>query len=344
MEDDKHAPPASERIQGFLKERPSTVLFWATMAVLIIVIAYWAIWPDSSPIWTGFGAFDEDIAGPRAKTLWDWLEMLIVPVALAIGLYWLNRSQKETELKMAEKARAVEREIAYNRQLQATLEAYYDRMTELLLNHELRESVPNSEVRSIARARTIAVVRSLDGERNRQLFTFLKESKLLEQESPVIDLTRANLSKVDLRGADLSGVNLIGVDLIGANLEGANLVEANLSEAMLVRASLIDIDLSKAQLVKAILSGANLNKANLRGADLRAAYLIDTDLRGADLSFADLSVAQLMDAKLRGTDLFKTNLDGADLLATDLSGTDLSSASLQGTRMPDGVTLEDGIS
>ena len=52
------------------------------------------------------------------KTVWDYLELLIVPVALAIGGYWLNRAQRERELEV-EKQRAQD----------ATLQAYLDKMS-----------------------------------------------------------------------------------------------------------------------------------------------------------------------------------------------------------------------
>jgi len=76
----------------------------------------------------------------------------------------LNKSQKDTELKIAEMRRAEEREsaeqranvdkeIERDRQQQKALEDYLDRMTDLLLKNRLRESSPSDEIRSIARTR-----------------------------------------------------------------------------------------------------------------------------------------------------------------------------------------------
>ena len=79
--------------------------------VLVGLILVWAIWADSSPSWTGFGAYNEATKGSRAKTLWDWMELLIVPAVLALGALWFNKTQKDTELAIAAKARAADREI-----------------------------------------------------------------------------------------------------------------------------------------------------------------------------------------------------------------------------------------
>lgn len=77
-------------------------------------------------------------------------------------------------------------------------------MTELLLKHNLREVEDEAEERSIARARTIAVIQGLDAGRNRQLFAFLRESKLLEPNAPIVNLSGADLSGVDLNKVNLS--------------------------------------------------------------------------------------------------------------------------------------------
>jgi hypothetical protein len=37
--------------------------------------------------WTGFGG----------ETLLDWLELLIIPIFIAVGAWWLDRRQKKTE-------------------------------------------------------------------------------------------------------------------------------------------------------------------------------------------------------------------------------------------------------
>ena len=288
----------------------------------------------------GFGPYDEAAGTARPPTLWEWLGLLIVPLAVAIGAAIITYVQKRTELdiadkarqedrrnaekarkkdhKIAQQARASEQQIAGDRLRQASLEVYYDRMTELLLTHKLREAAAEAEERSLARARTLAVARGLDEERKAQLLAFLQTSGLIGRNNPVIDLRGVDFSGADLHLADLSKANLGGANLSEANLGGANLSEADLGGA----------NLGGANLGGAYLSGAILLMANLSGANLSGVVLSKADLRGVGLSGADLSMADLSGAGLSGTNLSRANLVRAYLSRAYLSGANLSEANL----------------
>lgn len=216
----------------------------ALVVLILILYAYQ---------WTGFGQskVNEDIR--PYKTLWDWLDLLIVPVVLAIGGYLFNGSQNRAT-----------REAAERRAQDDALQAYLDQMGEMILdkNHPLGEAPESSDQRILARARTLTVVERLDAFRKRSALGFLLEAGLLtprpSSEDPVISLHQANLE-----GARLSDFWLIGSSLYGANLKGADLSRANLQDAKLFGANL-----EGANLRGAILDGANLGGANLKGANL----------------------------------------------------------------------------
>jgi uncharacterized protein YjbI with pentapeptide repeats len=263
--------------------------------------------------WTGFGDYiqpNNDFV--RAKTLWDWMELLIVPFVLAGGVYYLNRSERTVERQRVEKRaqeehklaveRAnLEREIARDSQQEAALQAYLDRMAELLLKENL-PTTDNQEVRNVARVRTLTVLRGLDAKRKGMVLLFLKESELIAQ-NRVVDLTGANLTEADLSIANLGGTNLSGADLGGANLNGTVLIAADLSDAILIRANLS----------KAYLDQANLSSSVLIAADLSGASLDNVNLMGATLGGVGLSGAKVTDEQLS------------------------SVKSLQGATMPDGT-------
>src|SRR5690349_8662207 len=89
--------------------------------------------------------------GFETKTLWDWMELLIIPLVLAIGAFYLERSERAMERqvadrrakddrKIAENRTKVEREIATDRQQEKALQVYLDRMADLLLRDNLRVS------------------------------------------------------------------------------------------------------------------------------------------------------------------------------------------------------------
>lgn len=280
------------------------------------------IWLIATPTLTILG----ENTGFEEKTLWDWMEILLVPLVLALGALWFNDSQKKTELKIAEKARETdrviaeearkaEREIASERQQQATLEAYYDRMTELLLEHGLRSrnEEEGAEGRSIARTRTLSVVRSINEERKGHVIKFLYESKLIG----FIENDEHKPGIVALYGMDLAGAKLSGAYLIGADLSGADLSEA---------------DLSGTKLIMAKLSGAKLVGANLPWAYLYGADLVGTQLREADLTGADLRGAKLIAEKQSRVDFRKAKLTEAFLREVFLYTADLYGAKLRGAR------------
>jgi uncharacterized protein YjbI with pentapeptide repeats len=235
-----------------------------------------------------------------------------------------------------------------------TLEAYLDDMTTLL-----RSGVGITET-NIIRARTLAVLSGLDGERNRRILQFLQEIErfyLIKKNLEGVNLSRADLRKIDLSGANLSGANLSGADLSEAKLVGAKLVGADLSGANLATVPLLfsfikDVriiigqdktDLHKADLREADLREANLLEANLREAKLHNAKIDETTqiydkwllvweivtqgAEGRDLSGVDLSGADLSEADLRRADLREANLRGANLSGADLSEADLREAS-----------------
>jgi len=213
------------------------------------------------------------------KTLWDFLSLLIVPIMLfGIG-FWFNRAQSDRQDR-----------IELDRGREAALQNYYDEMTELLLQRELGTS---ESAQDIARARTLAVLRSLDAERRGMLVGFLDEAGLIQGDSTITPVIR-------LDGADLRGAYLFRVDLSGANLS-----EANLSRAFLVGA-----DLRWAALGWADLRWADLRLAALNGADLQGAWLIGADLTGADLRTADLGEAKYND-QTRWPDDFDPQAHGA---------------------------------
>ena len=335
-----------------LKTRLAGLMKIMGIALSITCVFVWLAMQGYSIGWTGFGKPADNAL--QAKTLWDWMNLLLVPLFLAGSVLLLNRSKRDVEGQRAEENATLEHDIARDNQQEEALQAYFDRIIELVLKEKLSKFSPD-EVRNAARTRTLSVLRRLDTERKGMVVLFLKDSGLIDREAVVdlcgadlrgASLMNAKLSRANLGGADLSGANLIGADLSKAfldetNLHGARLTSANLGGAGLVEANLSD----------AILSQTKLNKANLAGADLRGCHLHDAELCEADLSGVNLNVGDLLGANLRGAKLggaklLGANLSKADLSQADLSGTEITNSelekakSLEGTTMPDGTKHE----
>jgi uncharacterized protein YjbI with pentapeptide repeats len=279
-----------------MKDRVAAVArFWPWMLAAAAVIIAPLIFIGYSYEWTGFGEYTRTSGEViRAKTLWEWLELLIIPVTLLVGGYLLNKAEKrrddektaqriEEDRRIAEQHIQEEREIAEERTQETALQTYLDQMAELLIEKAL-SSTPTPETQDVARVWTLTVVRRVNAERKGIVLQFLHESKLIRGDAAIVSLVYANLSGANLSWADLNGANLSWANLNGANLSDANLIGANLNGADLSGANL-----SRAFLNEAILVGANLSGANLSKTDLSRAELSGTDLSQALLSGAILS-------------------------------------------------------
>ncbi len=279
---------------------------------VLIMYAYIAQIP-----WTGFIASQ----GPNVqqyqptKTLWDWLQLLIIPIVLSIAAYWLNRVNSASEQRAAEQKEKTDRAIAEDSQQSAVFQDYLDRMSDLLLNQKKGDqnpdaTQPNNTIYYIIRARTLTTLSSLNHERKRLLIQFLYETQLLAPNEH--QNNQALLRHADLRKANLRNINLSGADLQGADLSHADLSLANLSEAKLRHATLKDTVLNGAILRDADLYASNLNNAILRDAELQNTNLTKSDLTNAEITLSDVSHANFRDATVNGLTYDKnTNFDRA---------------------------------
>jgi uncharacterized protein YjbI with pentapeptide repeats len=301
-----------------------------SLALIILVLSFivyqrlilgYTQWAE----WTGLGSYTGPLSkDQRGKTLWDWLELIIVPAILAFGIYYLNSQNRERELEAQTKRSDDEKQLDIDKNREAWLQSYLDKITELLLAHNLRSSTNEDEVRSVARARTLTTLRNLDAHRKGLLLQFLADTNLINAKNPIIsmenmDLTAANLSYAKLNDISLAGANLQESDLLCANLANADLSNTNLSSCDLRYAKLTRCNLRKSLIARALLIGADLTLA---------------DLSESDLSEADLSSTTLRSTKFKAANIHKTSFHDAEIVSTDLSAakdlnTGLSSKLLQ---------------
>lgn len=316
------------------------------IAGIVLLFAFalaWLVTKGYSVGWTGFGKTVD--GSVQAKTLWDWMDLLLIPLILAGAALLVNRSRRETQRQRSEEYAALEREIAIDRQQEAALQGYLERMADLLLKDKLSK-FSTDEVRNVARVRTLTVVRGLDAKRKGLVLLFLKDSGLIDREA-VIDLCGADLRGASLASASLSRINLSEADLSGADLSAANLGKSYLSGTNLSGANLGGANFGGADLFEADLSDSNLTRANLRGASLNGADLMgcrlsEADLSGADLGGVNLNVGYLAGANLSGAKLGGAKLVGADLSRADLSGTEITQTELDMAKSLEGATMPDG--
>ena len=259
-----------------------------------------------------------------AKTLWDWLQLLIVPAILIGVTFAWSAQQTSSNNKRDDKRIAADRRAADQARQDATLQAYLDQMSGLMLNKNLLKSKPDDPVRAVARTVTLASLRRLNGERRAEVVRFLSEAQLLvDAERDLHENPLVTVSDADLRAAQLADAELASADLASTDLKGADLEHANLDGANLRLANLRDANLGDATLTRAYLLGACLKGAFLEDAFAEEAILVEADLRGG----ADLKRANLI-----GADLNEADLTGADLKGADLRRANLTSRSPRSRR------------
>jgi uncharacterized protein YjbI with pentapeptide repeats len=256
---------------------------------------------------------------------------------LAVGLTaWFSDQQAERQRKLEAKRDKSAQAIAKQQREYTAVQEYMDKMTALILSDReggLRSSKETSDLRKLARARSLTVLDILSGERKRAAVTFLYEARLLETPKPIVDISGAALQDAQLQFNPYVGVDLRGTFLSDGpdkDHKGALLYDCDLRDANLRYADLGDADLKRAYLN----DGPDEDKD---GAVLIHAVLIRADLHAADLCAADLRDANLSKAMLYGAELSGADLSGA----TGWTEERLTAAkSLEGTMMPDGQTLK----
>jgi len=259
----------------------------------------------------------ESVWGFRGKTVWDWMDLLIVPLMLVALGFWVTTRQEVRQQQIEGRRTDQAQHLENQRSQDTALQAYFDGMTNLLIDeqgNQLHKLNPDTEVQDLIQARTETLFAILDKSREVSVVLFLARSDVIPKGDPLVSLAGIDLSSIDLRGIDLSATSLVA---------------SNLAHAILTNVNLSDSDLRNADLRFAKLRGANLSDANLSDANLSEA-----NLSGAALIFADLSEATLRDADLSSAALS----DAQGITNEEL---EQQARSLEGATMPNGQKYED---
>jgi len=271
------------------------VLFFLVLAILLITailsVPNWASYPE----WTGF----------QDKKAWDLLELLIVPIVLAVGATLFSQFQRNTEIQ-----------IETERQRESALQSYIDRIKDLIIELYTSDVDTNENtdeasemfrtLGNIGAAYTGATLQQLDGKRKGMLLKFLYDTHLigwmeLDSENvydPIIFLgesadfsglvvsTFLHLYGIQLPFTNLSSLKLAGLDLLDARLTCCNMSNSSFSDVSFFGAEMSNADLTNVKMGnRTILEKTKLCYANVKNADLRKVSLNDTNLEGARYNY-----------------------------------------------------------
>jgi uncharacterized protein YjbI with pentapeptide repeats len=272
------------------------------------------------------------------KKVWSWLGLgdkkgldvlllLLAPPILTLAGLAFQDYIKQKELQAAD-----------DKVKQETLIKYLDQMSDLLQKGLLKKP-QKSETSTIARAKTVIALQSLDSRRQHLIIQFLEVfglDTLYDGKGILFEsrMTKAMLAKADLSGSNLTGViftnaNLEEADFTGAILSKANLYEANLMKSTFKGATLSMVDFTKANLVKSNFSGSvdlirtNFQEVNLTEADFSEVTLFtNSNFQKADLTRAmftnsNFEESNFRKAKLHETILFRLDFSKTKMLTND---------------------------
>ena len=315
----------------------STVTVVSLAGVVVLVVAF--IVAAYTRRWRWAGLTGQPGTDEGSKTLWDWLQLLVIPLGLAAVAFALNLAQSNREQHREDRRAARERSIAADRLREDALATYLQQISDLMLERGLLTSRAGSETQAIARTLTLSVLRRLDPKRKGIVVRFLDESGLIRGRTirgpePKIKLAGADLRFVVLTssqrastssrqggiGFPLSNASFDGADLRYANFRGAllqymsfsaaDLREADFSTATILDVSFLSADLSGANFSQASIGRSNFENTCLSNARFARAGLFDSNLTAASGHDVDLSHAKLRDVTFRYAFFVRSNLAG----------------------------------
>ena len=308
-------------------------------AVAFTVIAYRRDWR-----WTGLPADPGDgtpAAPPRpAKTLWDWLQLLIVPLVLALAAFGLNAAQvdrdrrqeerrAEQERKLEARRAARDRASAEDRAREETLRTYLQQMSDLMT----RPGRATADTQTLAQTLTLVALRRLDGARKGLVVEFLIEADLIETAA-------APPAPVASPGCGAPGQHACRRIGVSVSLENADLREAIMPPSLSseVGGAVVALGPGGRPLPRAAAAavsfvgwfdGADLRNADFRGRALMGVTFDGADLRGATFSGASLDGTSFSGACVSGARFDRVEVGHrADFSGTEGRGVDFSNARL----------------
>jgi len=236
----------------------------------------------------------------KNKTLWEWMGLLFVPLALLLGGYLLNQSQIKQqnyieETRIARQNQLESRRIAEQRAIEDErnyiniLNNYRRSITDLMINAGLNDSGYHPVAVQAATALTASTAPQLDGGRKGQMILFLYNARLINKDNPRIYLADIDLSGANLANTRLKGINLPKSNLTKANFNHADLTDANLSSAILIGAELKHSLLSNTDFTAANLEGTLLSEHPSQASQKARIKLLEAIRRGKYWQEARLS-------------------------------------------------------
>jgi uncharacterized protein YjbI with pentapeptide repeats len=259
--------------------------------------------------------------------LWDWLQLLIVPAALAYFGLWYSDQQSIADRRHTDELQYLAQQQSKQLRQQDLLTASEDRIVEIVSANKFDLADAPQSAQDFAQAimsrafGTVSVASNgkrmvlpgvLDASAKGAFLQFLVSTNHVTSQNAVLSLSSDLLDNIDVTGLALPEINLSGASLQGAQLQGSNLDGADLASADFTKAQLEGAFLEQnIDASNGIFTGAHLHRAHLEGLDATGAHFNGADLSGADLTCVQFSNATLDGANVAGATVSQSQLDQA---------------------------------
>jgi uncharacterized protein YjbI with pentapeptide repeats len=253
----------------------------------------------------------------------------IFTVVITINQQNAAKQQRAEDRKTAEEHRRLEREIAAERYRDDIFDAYIKEMGQLLENHS-GSLVSNQVLMTLARAKTLNIIRRLDPQRNIRIIRFLHESEQLSgtREQRSLDLSTAELPNIDFRHLAIYGKQLDNISLASTFLSNATFISLGMKHNNFSRTLLNDSSLSSTQLENVEFSFAELNDVNFISARLSHVNFSHTTFNDSNLSYTWLENVNFSTARFYNVNFSSAVLNWVKFPSTEVDHVNFSSAKL----------------
>ncbi len=284
---------------------------------ILLLFVWFFVWSSQN----GLLSFD-------SITLWDWLDLLLIPLSLALAGFIFTRSER------------LRKNNSDNQKLQdSLLISYLDKMKELVIDRNLSQCNSTDSISLYARAITFTTLTQMSGINKGLMLRFLAETGIINGESPPVNMQGADLDKLDfysfdihekwpylentyvIKGISFNKINLAKANLAYSSFDHISITDSDLSFSFLLGVDFTDASIENCKMYYAKLQEANLTNVNISGSDLRGAMLISANLRGAVIVNSRLEGATFGANYFTGSRARDAILDKIDLSGTTFDDT-----------------------
>lgn len=274
---------------------------------------------------------DLEIITPR-KYVWDWLELLIVPLVISLAAILFDVSIKNKDREIADKKRKQDLKISEARNREARernidqyqenrLLDYFSKIEALLNRPNFQEYLAQAndidplpisikKLQSTYISRTLTTLRTLNGTRKGLLLKYLFDNDLITGENPFIKLDYADCSYTKIRrntsfldsnfkNVDLPKSNLNMIELIGADLSRTDFKDSVFEEGRFINCKFNKTKLGSTSLEEKInCNGVNVQGSKFYNVLIQGRSFINSqwnncDFYGCEIKYSDFRNAQL---------------------------------------------------